>query len=350
MQHSAHFSPAIMATAFAERDRAFDGRFVAAVTTTGIYCRPSCPARRPLPANTRFFATNDQAERAGFRACKRCVPGEVARDIAAVQMAIEVLRSAQERVSLAQLASECGYSPSHLQRVFARVTGLSPAAYGRALREERARSALTSQQHVTGAIYEAGFASPSRFYDTIDGKLGMTASAWSKGGAGAVINWAVVDTTLGPMLVAATAKGVCRLAFNESGADLAERFPNAELRDGDADFSVLAQRVVAAVERPASAPDIPLDVAGTAFQQRVWQELQRIPAGETRSYGELAAALGKPKASRAVGGANGANPVAVLVPCHRVIAADGSLGGYAYGEAIKRELLRREAKGEPGAG
>lgn len=331
-----------METAFAARDRAFDGRFVVAVTTTGIYCRPSCPARRPRPENTRFLADNAAAEAAGFRPCKRCKPDEAARDAAAVALALRVLREAEERVSLEALAAECGYSPAHMQRVFKRATGLSPAAYSRASREERAREALSAGGSVTEAIYEAGFEAPSRFYAELDGRLGMTPSAWVKGGEGVRIHWAVVPSTLGDMLVAATGKGVCRLSFCETGEDLADRFPRAELVEGGADFADLLTRVVAAVEEPWRGHDIPIDVIGTAFQQRVWDELKRIPAGETLSYGELAAKLGQPGASRAVGGANGANPVAVLVPCHRVVAADGGLGGYAYGVEVKRELLRRE--------
>ena len=338
---------AAMRTAFAERDRAWDGRFVVAVTSTGIYCRPSCPARRPRPENTRFFAGNAEAEAAGYRACKRCRPDEVTRDGAAVELAVQLLRAAGDRLPLATLAEEVGYSATHFQRVFRRVTGLSPAAYSRALREERARETLSESGSVTSAIYDAGFSAPSRFYETMEGRLGMAPSAWVKGGKGTTIRYAVTDTSLGPMLVAATEKGVCRVSFNEGRAALEARFPAAELIEGDADFGELLQRVVDAVEQPGIAHDIPLDVQGTAFQQRVWAELRRIPPGETRSYAEVAAAAGKPKAVRAAGSANGANNVAVLIPCHRVVRSDGSLGGYAYGSDIKRELLARErgAKG-----
>lgn len=330
------------------RDRSFDGRFVTGVLSTGIYCRPSCAARHPARANVRFFVDGQAAQAAGLRACRRCHPDSVARDAAAVLAAIETIKTNEEKPDLADLAVEAGYSPAHFQRVFTRATGLSPAAYSRALREERARNALTVAGEVTAAIYDAGFAAPSRFYESMEGKLGMAPSAWANGGKGVTIGWTVVDTSLGPMLVAATGKGVCRLSFDESEADLKRRFPNAELAEGGADLARLLQRVVDAVERPGEGADIPLDVHGTAFQQRVWALLRAIPPGETRSYGELAALLGQPGASRAVGGANGANPVAVIVPCHRVVAADGSLGGYAYGSTIKRELLRRErAGGEP---
>ena len=269
---------------------------------------------------------------------------DVARDEAAVARVLEILRSEERPVPLADLAQACGYSPTHLQRVFTRATGLSPAAYGRALRQEAARSRLSEEGNVTEAIYAAGFEGASTFYAGMEGALGMTPSAWARGGQGVTISWAVAQSSLGPMLVAASEKGVCRLSFDEGEDELRLRFPRAELRQGGADFAALVQQVVAAVETPGSAADIPLDVVGTAFQQRVWAQLRAIPAGETRSYGEIAAALGQPGASRAVGSANGANPVAVLVPCHRVVQASGALGGYAYGQEIKRELLRRERK------
>ncbi|MDR7104050.1 methylated-DNA--[protein]-cysteine S-methyltransferase [Croceicoccus sp. BE223] len=327
--------------AFARRDRAYDGRFVVCVTTTMIYCRPSCPARRPRPENVFIATTNDRAEAGGFRPCLRCRPDEAARDATAVAKAVVLLKGAGERVALADLAAAVGYSPDHFARVFRRSTGLTPASYGRALRLERAREAL-GEGDVTGAIAQAGYGSASRFYDQARGKLGMTPSAWANGGAGVTIRWARVTTTLGPMLVAATDKGICRLSFGENEADLRARFPNAELVEGGAAFADLLARVVSAVEVPGSDHDLPLDVRGTAFQERIWAELRRIPAGETRSYAELAAAAGKPKAVRAAGSANGANSVAVLIPCHRVVRSDGSVGGYAYGGAIKAELLARE--------
>ncbi len=326
------------------RDRSFDGRFVTGVLTTGIYCRPSCAARHPARSNVRFFADGAAAREQGLRACKRCLPDDVARDEAAVMAAIDEIRQAEDAPSLAALARITHYSPTHFQRVFKRATGLSPAAYARALREERARDALSSGDSVTGAIYEAGYGSASRFYEGTKGKLGMSASDWRDGGSGRTIHWTKVDTSLGAMLVAATDKGVCCLSFNEGEDHLRARFPKAELVEGGEEFRDLFEEVTAAVEQSSTATtvDIPLDVKGTAFQQRVWEALRRIPAGQTLSYGELAAAVGNPKASRAVGGANGANNIAVLIPCHRVIAADGGLGGYAYGTAIKAELLRRE--------
>jgi len=330
--------------AFTRRDRAFDGRFVIGVLTTGIYCRPSCAARQPRRENVRFFADGGEARAAGLRACKRCLPDEVARDEAAVLAAIDEIKSSEGAPQLAELAQAVGYSPTHFQRVFTRSTGLSPAAYARALREERAREALSSGRTVTEAIYEAGFEAPSRFYDSMEGKLGMAPSAWVKGGEGATIRWAVVESSLGPMLVAATEKGICRLSFGRGREELERLFPNAELIKGGEDFAALVQRVVAAVDDPASGRDIPVDVRGTAFQERVWQELRRIPPGETRSYAEIAAAAGNPNAVRAAGSANGANHVPVLIPCHCVIRSDGSLGGYAYGLDIKRKLLAREAR------
>jgi len=323
------------------RDRTADGRFVFAVLSTGIYCRPSCPARRPARTGARLLADGAAARAAGFRACLRCRPDDVARDEAAVLAAIAHLRAAEGPVALGDLAARAGYSPTHFQRLFTRLAGLSPAAYARALRQERAASALSEGGRVTDAIHAAGYSGPSRFYAEA-GRMGMAPSAWRDGGQGVAIRWAVAGTSLGPLLVAATDRGVCRVAFGEGEAELRARFPKARMEPGGAAFAALVEQVVAAVERPGEASFIPLDVQGTAFQQAVWRELRRIPPGETRTYAQIAAAAGNPGAARAAGSANGANPVAVLVPCHRVVRADGSPGGYAWGEAIKRELLRRE--------
>jgi AraC family transcriptional regulator of adaptative response/methylated-DNA-[protein]-cysteine methyltransferase len=327
------------------KDRRYDGQFVTGVHSTGIYCRPSCPARAPKRDNVRFYASPAEAEAAGLRACKRCLPNAVARDEAAVLTAIDEIKASEGMPRLDELAALTGYSPSHFQRVFTRATGLSPAAYARALREERARSALTTERSVTDAIYEAGYESPSRFYDGANGKLGMSASAWSDGGRGVTIHWAVVPTTLGRMLVAATDKGVCRLSFDEGPETLARRFPNATLFEGGTQFEKLLSQVVSAVETPGEFEHIPLDVKGTAFQEACWKALRAIPPGETRTYAEIAAAAGNPKAVRAAGSANARNNVAVLIPCHRVIRTGGDLGGYAYGLTIKRELLKREGTG-----
>jgi len=324
------------------RDRAFDGRFVTGVLTTGIYCRPSCAARHPRRENVRFFADGAEARTTGLRACQRCSPDDVSRDERAVLAAIAAIKSAEQPLALAALAEETGYSPAHFQRVFTRHTGLSPAAYARALRAERTVQALTETTRVTDAIYDAGFSGPSRFYAASEGRLGMSPSAWRDGGRGVMIRWAVVPTSLGAMLVAATEKGVCRLSFGEDGSAIRRRFPNAELIEGGAEFEALLAEVVAAVETPGDYAHIPIDVKGTAFQEAIWRELRRIPRGETRTYAQLAAAVGNPGAVRAAGSANGANHVSVLIPCHRVIRTDGTLGGYAWGLDIKQELLARE--------
>ncbi len=325
------------------RDRAFDGHFVTGVLSTGIYCRPSCAARHPARANVRFFADGSAARAAGLRACKRCLPDDVARDEKAVLAAIQAIRGSEEPLALAALAAECGYSPAHFQRVFTRHTGLSPAAYARALRTERARDALSDSDRVVDAIYQAGFSAPSRFYDGMKGRMGMQASAWKKGGQGVVIHWTQSETSLGRMLVAWTDLGVCRLSFEEDAEALASRFPAAQLQAAGEEAAQFVAAIVAEVESPRTGADIPVDVRGTAFQEAVWKALSEIPPGETRSYAQIAASIGKPAAVRAVGSACGANPVAVLIPCHRALRTDGTLGGYAYGLPIKVELLKREA-------
>ncbi len=335
--------------AFQERDRAFDGRVFVAVRTTRIYCRPSCPARRPLRENVRFFAREASARAAGYRPCLRCKPDVVARDREAVRRAVCLIEEGETAPRLQELASAVGYAPHHFQRLFTREMGVSPAAYARALRARRAERSLEESATVTEAIYEAGYSAPSRFYEEAGARLGMTPSAWREGGRGVTIRFAVVESALGPLLVAATDKGICRLTFDEDEAALRRRFPNAELVPDDGGMADLLQAVLKAVTSPAAMPDLPLDVVGTAFQQAVWAELRKIPAGETRSYAEIAAAVGQPGAVRAVGTANGSNPVAVLVPCHRVIRSDGSLGGYAGGLERKRKLLEAETEGRQGS-
>ncbi len=329
-------------TAFEARDRAYDGRVFGAVRTTGVYCKPSCPARRPKREHVEFFADAEAARAAGYRACLRCKPDEVGRDRIAVAKAVAMIEAADEGVSLDEVAAAVGYAPHHFHRLFKRATGVTPAAYARGLRARRAAHALTSEETVTEAIYEAGYSAPSRFYETANARLGMTPSAWKRGGAGVTIRWTVAETSLGPLLIAATDKGLCRLAFDESALDLARRFPAAEIVQGGAALASLAARVVAEVETPGRDLDLPLDVQGTAFQEAVWQALRAIPAGETRSYAQIAAAAGKPGAVRAAGTACGANHVPVIIPCHRVQRADGSMGGYAYGVDRKRALLKRE--------
>lgn len=330
--------------AFDRRDRSLDGQFVGAVKTTGIYCKPSCPARRPLRENVEFFRTADEARVAGYRACMRCKPDAVGRDREAVAAALKLLETAEESLSLEELAETVGYAPHHFHRLFKRDTGVTPAAYARSLRVKRVAAVLDGDGSVTDAIYEAGYSGPSRFYANTKGHLGMTPSAWKNGGAGVTIRWAVVDTMLGKMLLAATDKGICRLSFDEDEGELARRFPKADIVAGGAALEQLVKGAIEAIEHPAQTPDLPLDVAGTAFQQAIWNELRRIPAGETRTYADIAAAVGKPKAVRAAGSANGANNVAVLIPCHRVIRTDGGLGGYAYGVERKEKLLNAERK------
>ncbi|MFL6856576.1 MAG: bifunctional DNA-binding transcriptional regulator/O6-methylguanine-DNA methyltransferase Ada [Allosphingosinicella sp.] len=324
------------------RDRRADGRFVTGVLTTGIYCRPSCAARHPKRENVRFFASGADAAAAGLRACLRCRPDEASRDAAAVEAALKLIETAETPPGLDALAARAGYSPFHFHRLFKRATGLTPAAYARARRARAMTDSLETSERVTDAIYDAGYSGPGRFYADAPGRLGMTPSAWRDGGRGAVIRWARAETDLGPMLVAATDKGICRLSFDEDEADLRRRFPNAAIEQGGAAMADLVGRAVAAVNAPERPHDLPLDVRGTAFQEAVWRELSRIPPGETRSYAQIAAAVGRPHAVRAAGTANGANNVAVLIPCHRVVRTDGTLGGYAYGLERKAKLLDRE--------
>ena len=328
--------------AFVARDRNADGRFVGAVATTGIYCKPSCPARHPRREHVSFFADGGAARAAGFRACLRCRPDEVGRDRAAVAKAAALIEVAAETVRLADLAAAVGYAPHHFQRLFTRDLGVSPAAYARAVRARRAEAELEEDKSVTDAIYDAGYAAPSRFYADAGARLGMTPSAWRDGGRGAVIRWVVADSPLGPLLIAATGKGICRLTFGEDEGALQRKFPNADIRPDDGTIAPWVAAALAAITRPEAGADVPIDVRGTAFQERVWQALRKIPAGETRSYAEIAAAVGQPGAVRAVGTANGSNPVSVLVPCHRVIRSDGTLGGYGGGLPNKRILLANE--------
>lgn len=328
--------------AFDARDRSLDGRFVGAVKTTKIYCKPSCPARRPLRENVEFFENGTAARAAGYRACKRCLPDDVGRDSEGVAKAIALIDSGEEGLSLQALANAAGYAPHHFHRIFKRATGVTPASYTRAARAKRAETALDREASVTEAIYAAGYSGPSRFYAHSKARLGMNPSAWKNGGAGVTIRWAMAQTTLGTMLLAATDKGICRLSFDEDEDQLHRRFPRATIVPGDSLFADLVNRAIEAVDHPAQMPSLPLDVQGTAFQEAVWAQLQRIPPGETRTYAQIAAAVGKPKAVRAAGTANGANNIAVLIPCHRVIRTDGSMGGYAYGIERKEKLLMME--------
>ena len=336
--------------ALERRDRAADGAYYYAVQTTGVYCRPSCAARLPRRENVQFYATCADAERAGYRPCKRCRPNEVSlaqRQAAAVVKACRLIEEAEEPPSLDELARSAGMSRFHFHRVFKTRTGLTPKAYADAHRAERIRSELTQRATVTEAIYGAGFNSNGRFYDASTDLLGMTPTAFRAGGSGASIRFAVGQCSLGAILVAATAKGVCAIQFGDDPDALVralqDRFPKAQLSGGDKDFERLVAKVVGFVEAPSSGLDLPLDVRGTAFQQRVWLALRDIPAGSTASYGQIAERIGAPKAVRAVAQACSSNPVAVAIPCHRVVRTDGALSGYRWGVARKRALLEREA-------
>lgn len=353
MTHTLPLDPDAAWRAFEARDRHSDRRFVGAVTTTGIYCKPSCPARHPRRAHVVFYRTAEEARAAGFRACLRCKPDDVGRDRIAVARAVALIEAAGQMIALEDLAAQVGYAPHHFHRLFKRATGVTPAVYARGLMARRAAHALTEETRVTDAIYDAGYSAPSRFYEGGARRLGMTPSAWKNGGAGVTIRWSVADTSLGAMLVAATDRGLCRVSFDEDEAALRARFPKAEIVPGGAALADLAAQVVASVESPDRDRDLPLDVQGTAFQEAIWQALRTIPLGETRSYAELAAIAGNPGAVRAAGSACGANPVSIIVPCHRVQRGDGTLGGYAYGVERKVALRTREGVGHmpnPGNG
>jgi AraC family transcriptional regulator of adaptative response/methylated-DNA-[protein]-cysteine methyltransferase len=341
----ARIDPDTAWAAFMRRDRGWDGRVIGAVSTTGIYCKPSCPARRPKREHVTFFATAEEARAAGFRSCLRCKPDEIGRDREAIAKAVKIMEQSEETPSLAELAEAVGYAPHHFQRLFKRDLGVSPAAYARGLRNRRTETALKSNGRVTDAVYDAGYQSPSGFYSDAKERLGMTPSAWREGGRGETVRWTHFDSPLGQMLIAATSKGICRLTFDDDVESLRRLFPKATIVEDAGGLKELVEGALAAIEQPLAARDLPIDVAGTAFQESVWRELRRIPAGETRSYAEIAAAIGQPKAVRAVGTANGDNHVAVLIPCHRVIRSDGTLGGYAGGLDRKRKLLDAEGHG-----
>ncbi|MGH9390119.1 MAG: bifunctional DNA-binding transcriptional regulator/O6-methylguanine-DNA methyltransferase Ada, partial [Vicinamibacteria bacterium] len=327
------------------RARDADGTFYYSVKTTGVYCRPSCGARLPNPKNVRFYLTRDDAEGAGFRPCKRCKPGEPSlgeRYAATVAGACRAIEKSESMPTLAALAKEARLSLHHFHRVFKAVTGLTPRGYGAAHRTHRVRDELRRSPTVTEAIYDAGFNSSGRFYAASDQMLGMTPTEYRAGGAHAKIHFAVGECSLGSILVAKSAKGVCAILLGDEPEalvkDLQDRFPHATLIGGDDAFEQIVAQVVGFVEAPALGLDLPLDVRGTAFQQRVWQALREIPPGSTASYSEIAASVGAPKAGRAVAQACAANPLAVAIPCHRVVRRDGSLSGYRWGVERKRTL------------
>ena len=333
------------------RDAAADGKFVYSVRTTGVYCRPSCPARHARPENVAFHPTPAAAQEAGFRPCKRCRPEQLplaARQAEKIAALCRTIENAEQTPSLAELAAQSGLSAYHLHRVFKAITGLTPHAYARAQRAQRLRRELPHSASVTEAIYAAGYNSNGRFYAESQQVLGMTPSAYRAGGAQTEIRFAVGQCSLGAILVAQSARGVCAILLGDDPQtlvrDLQDRFPAAGLIGGDTAFEQLVARVVGFVEAPRLGLALPLDVRGTAFQQRVWQELQRIPAGQTASYADIARRIGAPKAVRAVAGACAANALAVAIPCHRVVRSDGTLSGYRWGVARKRTLLEREAE------
>jgi AraC family transcriptional regulator of adaptative response/methylated-DNA-[protein]-cysteine methyltransferase len=334
-----------------ERDRAYDGLFYYSVATTRVYCRPSCAARRPRRENVRFFAARADAERAGFRPCRRCRPDQpslVEQHAGKVTEACRMIESADETPSLHALASAAGLSPYHFHRLFKAVIGVTPKAYAQAHRIRRVRDGLGRRNgSVTEAIYDAGFNSSSRFYEVSTQALGMTPSDFRSGGTNAEIRFAIGECWLGSILVACSAKGICAISLGDDpqalARDLQDRFPEARLIGGDAAFEATVAKVIGGVERPGQGLDLPLDIRGTAFQQRVWQVLRTIPAGSTASYGEIAARIGEPKAVRAVARACASNALAVAIPCHRVVRTDGTLSGYRWGVARKQALLKRES-------
>jgi AraC family transcriptional regulator, regulatory protein of adaptative response / methylated-DNA-[protein]-cysteine methyltransferase len=334
------------------RDPAFDGKFVYAVKTTGVYCRPSCPSRLAKARNVDLYLTCDDAESAGFRACQRCRPNEASpsdQHAAVIAEACRRIEGAETLPTLAALAATFGMSPYYFHRLFKSVTGLSPKAYGAAHRAKRVREQLSEGKNtVTEVIYGAGFNSNSRFYETSNEMLGMTPSAFRRGGADADIRFAIGECSLGSILVARSKKGVCAILLGDDPAALArdfqDHFPKANLIGGDADFEYLVAKVVGFVDAPALGLDLPLDIRGTAFQQRVWQALREIPVGETVSYAEIARRVGEPKSVRAVAQACGANNLAVAIPCHRVVKNDGALSGYRWGVERKRALIEKEAQ------
>jgi AraC family transcriptional regulator of adaptative response/methylated-DNA-[protein]-cysteine methyltransferase len=333
------------------RDRRADGTFFYSVETTGVYCRPSCGARRARPEHVRFHSTAADAERAGFRPCRRCRPERPLEHphTAMVAEMCRVIEAVDETPSLASLAKRAGLSPYHFHRVFKAVTGVTPAGYAAAHRASRVRQELgNSKKSVTEAIYDAGFNSGGRFYAASDRLLGMTPTSYRAGGADAEIRFAVGECSLGSVLVAQSRKGVCAILLGDDPErlvrDLQDRFPRASLVAGDTAFDRTVASVVAFVDTPGTGFDLPLDVRGTAFQRRVWQALNEIPSGSTASYEEIARRLGAPHGARAVARACAANTIAVAIPCHRVVRTDGSLSGYRWGVERKMKLLEKERR------
>lgn len=333
------------------RDRRYDGSFVYAVRSTGIYCRPSCASRRPRREQVSFFPIPEAAEREGFRACRRCRPADRNGADPAVALVREACRllDAPDPPKLDLLASRLGTSPHQLLRAFKRVVGITPKAYHDARRVVRFKHELKRRPHVSPAVYEAGYGSPSRVYERADAQLGMTPATYARGGVATDIAFVVVPCSLGHVLVAATPRGVCRVGLGDDAAaleaELAAEFPAARMRRDRTGLEPWVSAVLRHLDGQEPHLDLPLDVRATAFQRRVWQELQRIPYGETRSYADVARRIGRPTAIRAVAQACARNPAALVIPCHRVVREDGAVGGYRWGVDRKTALLRREAEG-----
>jgi AraC family transcriptional regulator of adaptative response/methylated-DNA-[protein]-cysteine methyltransferase len=328
------------------RDARQDGRFVFAVRTTGVYCRPSCPSRRPRRDSVEFFPDPQHAERAGYRACLRCKPTQISTQAQAVMRARQLLDEAEGIMTLADLSKRVGVSPFHLQRLFKRATGLSPREYQSARRMQHIKRGLRKGDDVTTAIYDAGFGSPSRLYEKSSQQLGMTPGTYRRGGVGVTVSYAISPTALGRVLVAATPRGLCAVRFGDSPTglerELREEFRAATIVRDDAALQPYLQPLLASLRGERTTITLPLDIRATAFQKKVWDALRRIPSGETRSYSEVATAIGDPKAVRAVARACASNPVAIAVPCHRVVRSDGELAGYRWGVGRKRKLLEQE--------
>ncbi len=338
--------------ALAARDRAADGTFVYGVTSTGVYCRPSCPSRRPRADRVRFFDSTSEARQAGFRACKRCRPDTVGLaqpGVEAVRLASAYLAThADETVTLGHLARVAAMSPHHLQRRFKAIVGLSPREYQAAVRADRLRASLRDGRDVTSAIYEAGYGSPSRVYEAAPTGKGMSLSTYRRHGEGMHITYSIVQSPIGRVLVAATGNGVCSVKIGDSDAsliqDLRREYSAADVSAQDRPRSEWVKAITEHLRGDQPALDLPIDVQATAFQWKVWRALQRIPYGETRAYAEVARTIGKPKAARAVARACATNPVCLVVPCHRVVPATGGTGGYRWGKERKARLLAREQK------
>jgi len=336
--------------AIRSRDARADGTFYYSVKTTGVYCRPSCGARPARPENIAFHATRADAERAGFRPCKRCKPDQPSlaeRNAAKITAACRLIESAgDETPNLEALAAHAQMSAYHFHRLFKSITGVTPRTYAAAHRARRVRAELGRAGSVTDAIFDAGYNSNARFYENSNALLGMTPRAFQRGGTDTQIRFAIGQCSLGAILVARSDKGICAIEFGDDPDVLAralqDRFPNAQLIGGDAEFERLVAKVIGFIETPQLGLDLPLDVRGTAFQQRVWEALRKIPAGVTASYSEIAARIGAPKSARAVAQACAANQLAVAIPCHRVVRNDGALSGYRWGVERKRSLLERE--------